>query len=243
MAGLFKGSLAGPGYVILNILRVVNIVALLDVIAASVVMIVKIKLNNAFFFFESVSHVVTASVSIFLIFSELPMFQNFFSRFWPQLGPESGLMVLSLAMIVLGCSVLGYLNNEAYSEKALDTPFWRIIASAGLLSMTAGILNFFASFIFADSENNLTARQVRSYGAVADKVVERKSSHRSFQLGLNRGDTLPSYRSSTRTSFRNSKRFPLKISSPTSPVEMRTASEAHVMTPKLAHHPALKGEV
>lgn len=76
------------------------------------------------------------------------MFQNFFSRFWPQLGPESGLMVLSLAMIVLGCSVLGYLNNEAYSEKALDTPFWRIIASAGLLSMTAGILNFFAVCIF-----------------------------------------------------------------------------------------------
>lgn len=63
MAGLFKGSLAGPGYVILNILRVVNIIALLDIIAASVVMIVKIKLNNAFFFFESVSHVVTASVS------------------------------------------------------------------------------------------------------------------------------------------------------------------------------------
>lgn len=34
-------SLAGPGYIILNILRVMNIIALMSVIAASVVMLVK----------------------------------------------------------------------------------------------------------------------------------------------------------------------------------------------------------
>lgn len=61
--GLFKGSLAGPGYVILNIIRVLNIIALLDIIAASVVMLIKISFVNSFFFFEAVTHAVTACVS------------------------------------------------------------------------------------------------------------------------------------------------------------------------------------
>lgn len=38
---LSSKSLAGPGYVILNILRVMNIIALMSVVAASVVMLVK----------------------------------------------------------------------------------------------------------------------------------------------------------------------------------------------------------
>lgn len=63
MASLFKGSLAGPGYVILNVLRGINIIAFLDLIAASIVMLIKITINNNFFFFEAVTHVVTASLS------------------------------------------------------------------------------------------------------------------------------------------------------------------------------------
>lgn len=63
MAGLFKGSLAGPGYVILNVIRAINIISFLDLIAASVVMLIKISLTNSFFFFEAVTDVVTASVS------------------------------------------------------------------------------------------------------------------------------------------------------------------------------------
>lgn len=58
-----KESLAGPGYVILNAIRAMNIIAFLDIIAASVVMLVKISLLNAFFFFEAVTHAVTAGVS------------------------------------------------------------------------------------------------------------------------------------------------------------------------------------
>lgn len=74
-------SLAGPGYVILNGIRVVNIISLLAVIAASVVALVKIVVNNQvgppediksfketdfnnqFFFFEAVTHVITAFIS------------------------------------------------------------------------------------------------------------------------------------------------------------------------------------
>lgn len=59
----FKKRLAGPGYVILNGIRVINIIAFLDIIAASAVMLVQIKLQSGFFFFEAVTHVITAGVS------------------------------------------------------------------------------------------------------------------------------------------------------------------------------------
>lgn len=58
-----RESLAGPGYVILNAIRVLNIIAFLDIIAASVVMLVKINMLNSFFFFEAVTHAVVAIVS------------------------------------------------------------------------------------------------------------------------------------------------------------------------------------
>lgn len=60
---LFQKSLAGPGYVILNTIRVINIIVLLTIIAACAVMLVKIKLVNSFFFFQAVEHVITAFVS------------------------------------------------------------------------------------------------------------------------------------------------------------------------------------
>lgn len=63
MMASLKERLAGPGYVILNGIRVINIVSFLDIIAASAVMLVKISLLNSFFFFEAVTHAVTAGVS------------------------------------------------------------------------------------------------------------------------------------------------------------------------------------
>lgn len=63
MMASLKERLAGPGYVILNGIRIINIVSFLDIIAASAVMLVKISLLNSFFFFEAVTHAVTAGVS------------------------------------------------------------------------------------------------------------------------------------------------------------------------------------
>lgn len=60
MMSFLKESLAGPGYVILNAIRVLNIIALLDIIAADAVMLAKISLLTNFFFFEAVTHFVSA---------------------------------------------------------------------------------------------------------------------------------------------------------------------------------------
>lgn len=61
MASL-KESLAGPGYVILNALRVINIIVFLDMVAAHVVMLVKIDLLTSFFVFEAAGHAIAIGV-------------------------------------------------------------------------------------------------------------------------------------------------------------------------------------
>jgi len=64
-------SLAGPGYIILNAIRVMNIIGLLAVITASVVMLVKTSVATKLFFFDAVSHVLTAITG-----SEYPRFPS-----------------------------------------------------------------------------------------------------------------------------------------------------------------------
>lgn len=61
--GNLKESLTGPGYVILNVVRALNIVVFLDMIAACIVMLVKINMQNGFFFFQAVTHAVVALIS------------------------------------------------------------------------------------------------------------------------------------------------------------------------------------
>jgi hypothetical protein len=60
---LSSKSLAGPGYIILNGIRVMNIIGFLAVIAASIVMLVKTSVASKFFFFDAVTHVLTAITS------------------------------------------------------------------------------------------------------------------------------------------------------------------------------------
>lgn len=63
MFGKLKESLAGPGFVILNIIRALNIIVFLDIIAACAVMLAKTNVSNGFFFFQAVTHAVVAVIS------------------------------------------------------------------------------------------------------------------------------------------------------------------------------------
>lgn len=101
------------------------------------------------------------------------------------------------------------------------------------------------SFIFADREAGVSARQVRVDGAVApQKAISRSSSHRSFKLSPKREETLPMYSPQPMRrspSIRNTTRFPLKISSPMDPTDASKGSRdaSGVTIPNLAHHPAM----
>ena len=59
----FKRSLAGPGYIVLNIIRVLNLITLTAVAAASFAMLVKTFNISKFFFFDGVSHLITGVLS------------------------------------------------------------------------------------------------------------------------------------------------------------------------------------
>ncbi|KAK2861384.1 hypothetical protein FQN49_004257 [Arthroderma sp. PD_2] len=253
-----KLPLAGPGYVVLNIVRAMNIISLLATIAASAILLVKTFFVSNFFFFEAVTHVVIASISSFLIVSELSVFRSYFDRNWPLLGEDSGFVTLGTAMVLLGISTLGDLNNQATSKGKIGLPFWRLILGAGIVSVVIGSINIGVSFVFRDSDLGVSARHVRARGAVAtQEAVSRKDSYKSFQLS--RKGSLPTYSSSTSSprsaSVRHPPRFPVRISSPImnipeestrSPITPRspTASDLSVpnpnlTAPNLAHHPAM----
>ncbi|KAI9715972.1 MAG: hypothetical protein M1812_005606 [Candelaria pacifica] len=216
----FKKPLAGPGYIILNVLQIINIIGLLAVIAASAVMLVKTFVVSKFFFFDAVSHVITASIAAFLIVSELSLFQTYFARNWPLLSHSSGFVALGTAMVFLGVSLLGNLNKQATSQKSLGLPFWRIVISSGILILVLGVINIISNYIFRDTKAHVTAREIRSLGVVAAQSRSASiTNHGGVSAGspkpylLNRQNTLPSYHSHTEGRA-SPPRLPLKISSP-----------------------------
>jgi len=157
MALLSAEHLAGPGYIILNTMRGLNIIALASVVASSIVMLVKTFIVSKvlfkatisspkanllqFFFFDATSHVITAIAGLFLIVSECSLFHNFFARNWPLLSPAHGFVTLGCAMMVIGLNMLGNMNKQATSQQSLGLPFWRLLLASGILAIVIGFFN------------------------------------------------------------------------------------------------------
>ncbi|KAF2018126.1 hypothetical protein BU24DRAFT_165151 [Aaosphaeria arxii CBS 175.79] len=167
MAILSAEQLAGPGYIILNVMRAMNLIVLGSVVASSVVMLVKTFIVSKFFFFDATSHVVTALVGMFLMVSESSLFRTYFARNWPLLSAGHGFVSLGCAMSVLGLNMLGNMNKEATSQESLGLPFWRLLVASGILAIVMGFFNVVASYVFRDSSRHMTARRVRAKGAIA----------------------------------------------------------------------------
>lgn len=216
----------------LNIIRAMNITALLAVITASSVMLVKMFNTKSFFFFDAVQHLIRVVISGFLLLTETPLFKAYFSCNWPLFGPQSGFVMLGTAQILLGNGVLANLNKSNASQIALGMAFWRLIIGSGITIFVMGFVNILSSYIFRDTTLNLTARQVRSNGAVAGHKLEvessvgsstPKSNRKSFHQrvsrmftkpGANR-DSLPSYKAQTYMSQVQSPVPPMPIMTPT----------------------------
>ncbi|KAF2833387.1 hypothetical protein CC86DRAFT_279307 [Ophiobolus disseminans] len=167
-------------------MRGLNIIALASVVASSVVMLVKTFIVSKFFFFDACSHVLTAIAGLFLIVSECSLFRGFFSRNWPLLSPAHGFVTLGCAMMGIGLNMLGNLNKEATSQKSLGLPFWRLLVASGILAIIIGFFNIVASFVFRDKSRNITARGVRSRGAMTLSEVDTESQydpkHKAFTI-------------------------------------------------------------
>jgi hypothetical protein len=138
---------SGPGYILLNLLRVCNIIALLLVVVASWIMLVMTVKTSNFFFFDGADHFIMSCIGIFLIVSEVGLFKKYFARRWPVLSNDSGLVALGLAMISLGFTQLGNLNKMATSVQNLGLPMWRVVIASGILSSVFGLFNIIAACI------------------------------------------------------------------------------------------------
>ncbi|KAL3300488.1 hypothetical protein RB213_014056 [Colletotrichum asianum] len=157
--------LAGSSHVVLNVFRAFNIIGLSAVCASSWVMIVMSILKGNFAFFDSVSHFFTFCIAVFLIVSELPVFEGYFQRNWPVLSLNHGLSWLGIAMIVMGCQVLANTSEPAFSAETLGLPLWRLILASGILAITFGFFNIISAIIFRDGD--LNSRNFRADGSLA----------------------------------------------------------------------------
>lgn len=172
-----RSRLRGSGHLVLNVFRAFNIVGLVAVATASWVMIVMSGIKGSFFFFEAASHLFNSLIAGFLVVSELNLFKRYFATRWPVLSPYHGLTWLGVAMVVMGCHVLGNLNRRSVTPDALGGHFYRLILASGILSITFGVFNIISSFIFGDSANGITARNVRSDGAIAAAPYKAGSAY------------------------------------------------------------------
>lgn len=123
--------------------------------------------------------------------------------------------MLGVAQILLGNGILANLNKSNASQQSLGMAFWRLIIGSGIVAFTMGFVNILASYIFRDAKMQLTARQVRSNGAVASHKLEvdssiggstPKSNRKSFAQRFSKympekfqpnRDSLPSYKTET----------------------------------------------
>lgn len=257
---IFKNiKLTGAGYVILNIVRVLTCISLGVIVAASWIMLVRTVQNSQFFFFDSVSHFMTSTISIFLIVSEVCLFKRWFAENWPLLSEESGLITLAIALIMLGCQTLGTLNKEATSQENLGLPFWRVVIAGGILGFVLGFVNLVCHFLFRVRKKCITSRMIRAHGAkvllddLPKSVYSSSSGPRSFDLPKYTKDT---ENRESRFNFRGFKfNNPIRSSFISRPVPTDTAqfkewenrstpiSPGGLQKPAPARHPAYTASV
>ena len=203
---LFPWKISGLGYLILNFLRILNVISLSGVIAAAVVMLVKTFIVNGYFFFDSLTHVVTIFFSIFLILSEFPMFERIRSWYrinFPLLSYESGVAPVGLLLIIDGALVLSNLNNNSLNDAIFGHTFYSIIIAGGILPFVSGILNIIASFVFSNRKMRITSRMIRKFGSTgaervtSDTLYPNGRSHSDIERAMSQNSRAPIMRPGT----------------------------------------------
>ncbi|KAK3946174.1 hypothetical protein QBC46DRAFT_1619 [Diplogelasinospora grovesii] len=184
----------GSGHLVLNVLRAFTIIGLGGVMASCWIMVVMSGLTGQFYFFDAMSHLAVFFISVFLVLSEVNLFKRYFKRNWPVLSPTHSHAFLGLALVTIGCSVLGDLSKPAYSIDNLDLPMWRVIIASGVLSLTFGFFNLVAALIFRDSGNGITSRMIREDGNLASADKHSKGYYDNYSPGYSRRDDFSSRR-------------------------------------------------
>jgi hypothetical protein len=113
MFGLFDlSSFRGIGMIVLQVLRGLTIIGLGTGIASCVILIAKVDTGKDYWFFDAVSSSFTVLIAIFLIITELPVLKRWIRNNWPSFSDMHGVGWLGLALIVIGCNILGLASSD-----------------------------------------------------------------------------------------------------------------------------------
>ncbi|KAJ3499222.1 hypothetical protein NLG97_g525 [Lecanicillium saksenae] len=188
---LSLGSLHGVGYFVLQALRVCTVITLLAAGAGCWVLIIKVDKYKSFFVFQCISLFFTSIGCLFLIFAEFPVIKfvrHFYRNSWPVLSDSHGLGWMGAAIIIIGCHILGSLNEQGYDTDAFSGHFAQLVLSSGVLCIIFGVLNIISALVWRDAKQGITSRDIRAHGSLAGDHA-----------------TLPSYSASPASSVRNEK--------------------------------------
>lgn len=156
---------AKVSFIILNVIRVLNIISILASELATTSLLVKTATVTTSWFnvFDLAAKAFIILFGIFLLVTELPkILRGWINRHWPAFGTTSGFLTLGVTLTFLGCIVLSYLTKEDADEKHLGGDFYRMCQAAGLMTLIMGSINIIATLLLQDRRRGLTARQVRA---------------------------------------------------------------------------------
>jgi len=161
------GTTAVP-YIILNIIRALNVLSILACILASASLLVKTAdLTDDigwFNVFDLAEKAMIISFALLVLATELPkVARGYIERDWPAFGYQSGFWTLSVCLLFLGCDVMSYLTKEKTDQKHLGADFYQMVQAAGIMCILMSLVNFIATFALKDRRRCLTARQVRAF--------------------------------------------------------------------------------
>ncbi|KAG5944799.1 hypothetical protein E4U53_006820 [Claviceps sorghi] len=181
---LFKpATIKVAGMFVLQILRVFSIITLLAVASSCWVLAIKVNKDRPFFVFECASLAFTSFISVFLLASEVPgnFIKQYYRQTWPVLSDFHGHLWYGLAMVMLGCNMLGNLNKPANDKENLGSHYFQLVLASSILCLIFGCLYIISSGIWRDGKEGINSRDIRDHGALAK----------------NERETLPDYSSST----------------------------------------------
>ncbi|KAI1397794.1 hypothetical protein F4819DRAFT_64798 [Hypoxylon fuscum] len=185
--GVKTGSrFQGSAFIVLQVIRCCNVAALLAVILVSGIMMYFAKMPNGFQFFNDISLAFVIAVAGLLLYTELPLKygKQVIGKNWPAFSDSRGFTWLGIAMVLMGCHLLGALSNNTYNNKDVPFQVWQAIMGSGIIAIAFGITNIIASLIFSNKANGVSAREVRNDGATTRDVnfTEEYESYRSNSI-------------------------------------------------------------
>jgi hypothetical protein len=160
----------GVGMIFLQVLRACTVISLCMAIVACWILMLHLGQGHPWFVFEGASLFFLSVFAMGLVLTEFPMInkvRNFLHNNFGMLGPDSGLGWLGTCLVIIGCNILGKLNQPAFQAKKIGGPFSDLTLASGILIIIFGVANVISTFLWSDRKEGITARHVRTMGSLA----------------------------------------------------------------------------